>query len=334
MGFGRWRRWNFRTAPPWPLVPVPSPPTQSRNGPLLSVIVIAHEMQHQLANTLTSLTPPYQQAVNPLDYEIQVIDNGSKQPLDARYWSIGSNIRYQHVPPEAAPKNPGVAINRAVAQTRAPLLCIMIDGARLLTPGVLHRATDLATLPRAIVEVRSWHLAEPMQRAPSAGGHGVGSDQHLLQQIDWPAADGYRLFDVAVPTASMPGGFFGTANECTCLFLTRVLFDELGGYDERYTTPGGGLCNADFFVRAVNAAQHVFTLLGEGTFHQMHGGAATGLSEEDRRQKFRRWRDEYETLSRPWHRRAVEYRPILVGHVPTSCRRWLTIEPDGQRQRH
>lgn len=315
------------TAPPWPVAPVASPPAQSLNGPMLSVIVIAHEMQQQLPNTLRSLIPPYQQQVNPLNYEIRVIDNGSGTPLDAALWNLADNIRYEHVLPERAPKNPGVAINRAVAQTRSSLLCIMIDGARLLTPGVLRWALELATLPRAIVEVRGWHLAEP-----GADGGGViptdfAADEQLLQRIGWPA-DGYRLFEIAVPAASMPGGFFGTANECTCLLLSRALFDELGGYDERYTSPGGGLCNADFFVRAVQAADRVFTLLGEGTFHQVHGGASTGLRGEALRDAFHQWRDEYEQWSRPWHRRAVEYRPILVGHVPPSCRRWLAFEGD------
>lgn len=312
----------FQSKPrPWPLTP--SSPTPALDGPPLSVIVICYEMAAQIQNTIRTLLPPYQQGVETRQYEIVVIDNGSASPLPTAVWSQADNVGYQYVPKAKAAVNPGVAINWAVKANRSPMLCIMIDGARMLTPGVLRWGIDLASLSQeTIVEVRGWHLGPKVQMESVLEGYNVEVEKQLLKKIDWPN-DPYRLFEIAAPAASMKSGFLGLASECTCLFLSRALFDKIGGFDERYSEPGGGLCNADFFVRAVKASQKVFTVLGEGSFHQIHGGAATGLSGENSREAFRRWKKEYEKLSRKWHSSPAEYQPILAGHLPVECRRWM-----------
>ncbi len=316
--------WHF-SPQPWPLPDYRITPAAA-DGPPLTVVVIAYRMTHQISNTIRSLLPPVQRDVSIDRYDIHVIDNGSPQPLDEPLWNQAPNVRYQHIPAGSASVNPGVAINRAVAQTRSPVVCVMIDGARMVTPGVLRWGMDLATLSeKTVVEVRGWHLGPKLQNVSVREGYDVETEQRLLQSIDWPW-DGYRLFEIGVPAASMPGGFLGTASECTCLFLHRSYFDRLAGYDQRYAEPGGGLCNADFFVRAASGADRVFTVLGEGTFHQIHGGAATGLTGDDQRESFRRWKKEYERLSRPWHTKAVEYTPILAGHLPAAARRWMGEE--------
>ena len=319
MDWSRLFRAKYR---PWPL-PDYRPAPAVLDGPPLTVVVVAFRMTHQIANTLRSLLPPLQQNVSVDDYEIHVVDNGSPEPLAHSIWNQAGNVRYRHIPPGQASGNPGVAINRAVAQTRSKLVCVMIDGARMVTPGVIRWGIDLAMLSdRTIVEVRGWHLGPALQNVSVADGYGSDVEQRLLRSVDWPS-DGYRLFEIGVPAASMPGGFLGTASECTCLFMHRSYFDQLGGYDERYAEPGGGLCNADFFVRSVSGADRVFAVLGEGTFHQIHGGAATGLTGDDRRAAFRRWKKEYESLSRPWHTAAVDYQPVLAGHLPVPARRWV-----------
>ena len=58
--------------------------------------------------------------------------------------------------------------------------------------------------------------------------------------------------------------------------MTREMWDLIGGYNEGFTRPGGGLCNLEFFDRYVNRSEGLNVLLyGETTFHQIHNGAAT-----------------------------------------------------------
>jgi hypothetical protein len=101
------------------------------------------------------------------------------------------------------------------------------------------------------------------------------TEDALLAEIDW-TNDGYRLFAVSTLAASSSRGWFRPMGESNGLFMPRSLWEELGGLDESFALPGGGLSNHDLFRRAcaLDGAQLV-VLLGEGTFHQIHGGAAT-----------------------------------------------------------
>jgi hypothetical protein len=282
-------------------------------------------MDGQIGNTLHSLSVPYQRGISSADYEILLVDNGSPQPLPPQVWAVADNVHYDYIPPEEARGNVGAAINRGAAKARGSTLCIMIDGARMLSPGVLSWGWRLAQMhPKAFVEVRGWHLGPKLQMESVLDGYNSDVESQLLCQANW-RENGYRLFEISVPAQSTRGGFAAKATETTCAFMSRSLFLELGGYDERFTTPGGGLANFDFFWRATTAAEVVFALLGEGTFHQIHGGAATGLAPEARRETFREWRREYERLSRPFNSDPPPYSPVLAGHLPPECKKWLFL---------
>ena len=58
--------------------------------------------------------------------------------------------------------------------------------------------------------------------------------------------------------------------------MRENLWNVLGGFDERFRSPGGGFVNLDTLSRAVALPGiTAITLLGEGAFHQVHGGIAT-----------------------------------------------------------
>jgi len=50
---------------------------------------------------------------------------------------------------------------------------------------------------------------------------------------------------------------------------------RLGGLQEGFSSPGGGLVNLDFYREAFRRLAPLVILLCEGTFHQFHGGVAT-----------------------------------------------------------
>jgi glycosyltransferase involved in cell wall biosynthesis len=288
--------------------------------PKLSVVVVCYEMAAQIKNTLQSLLPPYQRNISIDEYEIILIDNGSAKMLDERTRKISPNLNYLYLSPDESSPSPAPAMNRGVTLARAPVLCLMIDGARLVTPGVLSWGLRLLELsPRAMVEVRGWHLGPKWQ--PESVMEGYDSEQEcgLLESVRW-LESGYRLWEIAAATPQVRRGYADPAPESNCIFMSRDLFFETGGFDERSRTPGGGLVNLDFFARAVAVADPVITLLGEGTFHQVHGGAATGLAKPSLEEKFQQWRAESEALGQ---RILPDYEFILAGHMPPECASWL-----------
>lgn len=287
----------------------------------VSLIVVCHNMAAQIENTLYSLLPPYQRDITSADYEIILMDNGSSAPLDERLQNLSPNLRYVYLPPAEARPNPAAAMNRGAALARASRLCLMIDGARMLTPGVLSWGLRLMALAaEAVVEVRGWHLGPKWQPESVMDGYDHETETRLLAGARW-RENGYRLWNIAAATPQSRHGFSAGTAESNCLFMSRALFARIGGFDERSRVPGGGLVNLDFFARAVAATEHVFTILGEGTFHQVHGGAATGLAEPVLNEAITRWREESAQLG---HTIAPEYEFILAGHLPVECARWLS----------
>ena len=65
--------------------------------------------------------------------------------------------------------------------------------------------------------------------------------------------------------------------------MRREMWDELGGYDEAFASPGGGLVNIDTLVRALELPGALPVLMiGEATFHQVHGGVTTNREPDAR----------------------------------------------------
>ena len=68
--------------------------------PILSIIVIFHNMRREARRTLYSLNTIYQTNVKSSDYEVIAIDNGSTKPLNSdEICSYGPNFRYHFLQP-------------------------------------------------------------------------------------------------------------------------------------------------------------------------------------------------------------------------------------------
>ncbi|MBV9080614.1 MAG: glycosyltransferase family 2 protein, partial [Elusimicrobia bacterium] len=194
-------------------------------SPSVSVVVIVHDMAREAPRTLRSLSPAYQQHLAADDYEIIVIDNGSTVPLDVgTVTEIASNARLIRLEP--APPSPAAAINRGLAEARGDVIGVMVDGARLATPGLLHFARHGAALyETAIVATLGWYLGSDLQGWAVQSGYDAAREDALLASIAWPE-DGYRLFEIGTMDESSVDGWFTPIAESNALFLRRSVWER------------------------------------------------------------------------------------------------------------
>lgn len=291
-------------------------------SPLLSIVVVIFNMRREAPRTLYSLSPAYQQGINAADYEIIVVENGSPEPLAAKdIAQFGPNFRYIWI--DNASPSPAGAINRGVALSKAPFVGIMIDGARIATPGVIALALKcLRGFEQAVVGTVGFHLGPDTQMQSIRHGYNSVLEDELLSSIDWPN-NGYRLFEISALAGSSSTSWVGTINESNLLFLSRKLFDMLEGFDERFSLPGGGIVNLDFYRRACELPNStLLTLLGEATFHQVHGGAMTNQPASKLSQRLQACDEEYRRIRGTYFAKAARM-PMLFGPIRPETIPWL-----------
>ncbi|MEO6318601.1 MAG: hypothetical protein ABIP36_07455 [Acidimicrobiales bacterium] len=263
------------------------------------------------------MATPHQRGIHRGDYEVVVVDNGSPQPALASVPSGSeASIRLHRI--DEAMASPAHAANVGISLARGELIGLVIDGARMASPGLVAQALLASTVVgRPVVTAPAWHLGP----SPHAQAEAVGYDQtvedDLLSRSAWED-DGYELFAIATPAPSSGRGLFGPMGESSSLFLHRDLWAELGGLDERFALPGGGMVNHDLYRRACAlAGAQLVVLLGEGTFHQTHGGAATsGRITRDE------MRADYEAIRGEPHR-PPSARALYVGSVPPQYLQYI-----------
>ena len=144
-------------------------------------------MAREAPRTLRSLSATYQQHIDANDYEVIVVDNGSEPPFDLRAVPhLSGNFRQLRLSP--APASPARAINAGLAEAGGDVIGVMVDGARLVTPGLLHFARHGAMLyPRAIVATLGWYLGFETQPVAVTSGYTTAREDALLASIDWPS---------------------------------------------------------------------------------------------------------------------------------------------------
>ena len=282
----------------------------------LSIVVVAHNIPRELPRTLRSLSPQYQRHIDAADYEVLVIDNGSKPPVALP--DPAGNVRVIVETPTSP--SPAHAINRGLAEARGDVIGVMIDGARILSPGLLHFARVATTLYEyAVVASLGWYIGHDFERFARPAGFTAATEDALLESIDWPVEPD-RLFEIATLDDSSTDGWFGPISESNCLFLSRASWTALGGVDERFVSRGGGLVNLDLLRRALALpGAELVILLGEGTFHQIHGGVSTGMAAEEFAAQWEAWAAEYQAIRGEAYATPIPARPpTYLGTLPNA----------------
>lgn len=300
-----------------------APQPMVTDGPAVSFIVILYDMPLQAEKTLYSLMPEYQQGVDASDYEVIVVENESANTLSRDFVAqLPANFSY-HLRAEREP-TPVHAINHGAGISRGRYLCVMIDGARMVTPGVVRNIIRGHRLQEnAVITVPGYHIGEQLQQEAVDQGYGMEQDQALIASCGWPA-NGYGLFDIACFSGSCAAGFFRPNSESNCISIPRAIWASLGGLDTRFNLRGGGLVNLDLYKRACEypGVEHV-VLLGEGTFHQFHGGVTTGGEARDvRALLIEEMKDQYQQIrGEPYQ--SPETRPVYLGEFPRQVLRFV-----------
>lgn len=284
------------------------------NSPDISVLVIGYRMPRQLTNTLRSLASGYQLGITSDRYEVVVMENRSDRNLPLEVVSrLPGNFRY-YLRDEPS-QSPVFAIREGLALCRGSFVGLMVDGAHLLSPGVLQYASmALRITPNALVTVPVYHLGPKEQHESVAEGYDEEAEEALLASIDWPS-DGYALFDISTWCAANANGFFAPIMESNCYFAERTAFEDESCVDTRFTYPGGGALNLHILRKlGTRPASVLFTLGGEGTFHQFHGGVTSNTTRTSHADQFQQqlqeiWGGEYDFLRR---------NPIVIGRFHPS----------------
>ena len=260
----------------------------------LSIIVISYNNERELPRTLLSLCASYQRGIMREDYEVIVVDNGSISPPQKQQLShLNMDIRIEYM--KSPSKSPVPAINLGMEIASGDTIGIMIDGARLASPGLLTNALAAQRVSdRAFVGSRGRYLGPDFQSRSMKKGYNQRVEDQLLDRIDW-TNNGYRLFGISVFDESSGPTWFDLPSESNALFMPRPLWKELGGYDPAFVSPGGGLVNLDTWLRACHLPNSIpILLMGEATFHQIHGGIATNCA--DQVKTFIQFNQEYRSI--------------------------------------
>ena len=294
-----------------------------RSTPCLSVIVIAYRMPRQLELTLRSLSSGYQRNVCPEQYEVIVIENESDELFNPALLD-GLEGQFRYIRRKEPGVSPAAAINHGLAEASGKLICLMIDGARIVSPGLIYSVLQSAAMAEyPLISVPAYILGFREQYEKLGDNYEYAVDQALLESIDW-YRQGYKLFDIAHLSGANGNGFFHPAMESNCITVRKDVFAGLGGADQRFNLKGGGMLNLDIYRQLLLLQNHrLFLVFSEGTFHQYHGGTTTS-GQKDQSEFVAEMQEQYLKLRGEAYKSVLK-EPTIIGTPKSQLLPWLSL---------
>jgi len=300
---------------------------KKKERPLLSVIIAFFNMEREAPRTLFTLSTNYQKGVAETDYEVIAVDCGSTIPLEQdMVRSFGKNfflVRYEFEP------SPVRSVNKAAKLSKGRMVMICIDGARLLSPGILFQTlAAFRAFNNPMVVTINLHLGTKPQKYAMIEGYNQQIEDKMLDSVNW-MNDGYELFRISCLAGSGRNGWFSYITESNCLTLSRSDFNILGGMCEEFKSSGGGFANCDLFFRATELPGPTVMLIGEGTFHQFHNGTSTNAPMHVN--PLIGYKKEYDAI-RPGNIIHIDRNYHLMGTIPPQAYDLIKISADKLNQ--
>jgi len=260
----------------------------------ITFIIVYYDIPKHIERTLISTSPAYQNAPDDM-IEVIICDNGSSDPLpddiQTRFPQISKILRTDGQP------SPVFAMNAALKHARFSTVAMMIDGAHILSPGVFKNTREVSALyRRPVINVPQYFLGDVSQNLNRKLGAFEREEWHL-KPVGWPEKP-YAIFNYAVFPSENISRSLLSAFETNCLIAPRKVFEDCGGFDERFDEPGAGFANLEIFSRFINHPKNTYiTLPGEGTFHQDHHGTTTNKTPEERDALVEKFRNHYARIT-------------------------------------
>ena len=172
----------------------------------------------------------------------------------------------------------------------------------------------------AVVATQQFYVGPGQQGAAMKDGFDQEVEDELFEKIKGPAA-GYRLFEIG--SFVVDRDWFDGVWESNCIFAPRAALEQAGSFDESFDEAGGSYANLELYERLGSApGVTVCSMIGEGSFHQVHGGTTTNqIDDAVRRARVFGYAETFAELrgrkfkgpGRPLH---------YVGRIPTDAARW------------
>jgi glycosyltransferase involved in cell wall biosynthesis len=250
------------------------------SAPLTSIVICTRDHESLLRTAIDSICS---KTTYP-NYEIVVLDNGSRDPATLTYLDSISAQPGIKVIRDDSPFNYSRLNNTAVTHTRGQVLCLLNDDIEVLTPDWLEEMVSFAAQPDVgAVGARLWYPDGTLQHGGVIIGAG-GVAGHAHPRLP-KGETGYFCRAVLQQELSAVTG--------ACLVVRRDVFEEVGGLDEQIAV---AFNDVDLCLRIRAAGyRNIWTPFAELIHHE---SASRGY--EDNPEKLARFQREIRFMQDRW----------------------------------